>query len=55
MKKIMEKVKRRLAVMLIVILSINSLAAVVSDNDGSAFVTNLTSGKVIRTPNRHRL
>ena len=32
-------IKRKLALLLVVLMSINSIGAVVSDNDGSAFIT----------------
>ena len=39
MSKSTRIIKRFLALFLVVLMSINSLAAIVSDNDGSAFVT----------------
>ena len=39
MKKGTRIVKRLLALFLVVLMSINTMGAVVSDNDGSAFIT----------------
>ena len=39
MRKGTRIVKRLLALFLVVLMSINTLGAVVSDNDGSAFIT----------------
>ena len=39
MRKSTKIVKRILALFLVVLMSINSFGAVVSDNDGSAFIT----------------
>ena len=39
MRKSTRIVKRLLALFLVVLMSINTLGAVVSDNDGSAFIT----------------
>ena len=40
--------KRFFALFLVVLISIESLAAVVSDNDGSAFITNELSDEMIQ-------
>ena len=40
MKKSTKMFKRFFALFLVVLMSINTLGAVVSDNDGSAFITN---------------
>ena len=40
MNKSTKILKRLLALFLVVLMSINSFGAVVSDNDGSAFITN---------------
>ena len=39
MNRLLTKLTRGLAVWLIVAMSLNSFAAIVSDNDGSAFIT----------------
>ena len=48
MKKGTRIVKRIFALLLVVLMSINSFGAVVSDNDGSAFITNELSDEMIQ-------
>ena len=49
--KLFSKIfKRALALFIIVIINFNSFSAVVSSNDGSAFIINILCVKKIRTP-----
>ena len=46
MRKSTKIVKRFLVPLLIVLMSINTLAAIVGDNDGAAFITNELSDEM---------
>ena len=48
MKKRIRLIKRVISLLLVLIFSIESFAAVVSDNDGSAFITNELSAYLIQ-------